>query len=139
MIPKINNKQIFSILSIFLIAIILVLGVIWLAQHFPMKPEAKDWLDILSAIGQAAGVVVLIGLVIELSRLRSDTIARQTPDVRIFAEIVDMDKLPQGNVSLAENTQPFSSFSHADGKYDADYVEAWKSLDNTKVSHFIRS
>jgi hypothetical protein len=138
MTQKINSRQIFAVLFITLLAIAFALALIWLSKLYPIKPEAKDWLDIMSAIGQAAGIVVLVGLIVELSKLRTDTVVKKTPDIRINAEIIDMNIMPKGHVCLVEVIQPFAHLHPQDGKYDADYVEAWKTLDSQKLSHFIR-
>lgn len=135
---KASRKQILGGLFISLLVISFAIWLFWFAKQYPIKPQSKDWLDILSAIGQAAGIVVLIGLIVELSRLRTDTISRQTPDIRVNAEIIDMNVTPKGSVCLAETTQPFAHLHPQDGKYDADYVDAWKTLDNQRSSHFIR-
>src|ERR1700752_440371 len=116
---RLQRRSLIFAIFIVLACIALSLFLSWLIGRYPMTDGTKDWLDILSALGQAAGVVVLVGLVTELYRQRTEMIKRQTPDIQISAEIVEMNTLPTtGYLSLTETVQPFLHIHPADGSYD---------------------
>jgi hypothetical protein len=103
-----------------------------LVRSYPLS-TSKDWLDILSAIGQAFGIIALIGLVYEIYRREGELRKKVIP--RIEVGTVEMvDTLPADAITcLCETSESGLPETQS---HEEDYREMWSLLDDNRKLYF---
>jgi hypothetical protein len=135
-LAKIKATSALQPLRIFIVlAIVIYLGwAYWLSRQYPIVQDSKDYLDILSAVGQAFGVFVLGGLLFEIYITRVDAQKKSMPDIFVTPSFVKLDQLPEDAFyTVNEEDVPSPSSDPLD-----QYHTYWESLNPEHRTHFVR-
>lgn len=124
-----GNTRLAILLGSILCIVVLSGGIIWVAQVKPINQATKDWLDIVSAIGQAAGVVALIGLVYEIYQREEENKKQRTPYIEV-GPIQIIQNPPSGAIICLSETSERDLPPKESLPIDDDYREMWLLLDN---------
>ena len=122
-----GKKQGKSSIYIVLFVVLLLSTLTSCSGFRPVNPN-KDWLDILSQLGESAGIVALIGLVYEVYYRRKKDLENATPKL-IFRIVGIEEELPaKAACWLCEQEEPEGvEVSRYEG-----YWRMWRSFDSER-------
>lgn len=130
-----NRNRLLSVTLIIFCFLLVSYAIFWLARSYPVATGSKDWLDVLSSVGEAAGIVALVGLVFEVYRREEEKKRQRIPLIEFGAISIENTAPPENAICcLCEEFER----DLPPKEDDDDYREMWFFLKPNSKDHFLR-